>query len=100
MITLELEHEPRITNVILRRDSFAVALADGRAIIVPVAWYPRLMYGTLRERKNWQLLGNGYAIEWSELDEHISVEGLLAGRKSTESSASVKRWLSARRKVA
>lgn len=100
MITLELEHEPRITNVILRRESFAVALADGRAIVVPMTWYPRLLYGTARERKNWQLLGDGYAIEWSELDEHISVEGLLAGRKSTESSTSVKKWLSTRRKAA
>ncbi|MBI4670154.1 MAG: DUF2442 domain-containing protein [Chloroflexi bacterium] len=100
MITLELEREPRIADVILRRDSFAVVLADGRALVVPVTWYPRLMHGTARERKNWRLLGNGYAIEWPELDEHVSVEGLLAGRRSTESSTSIKKWLLARRKAA
>jgi hypothetical protein len=100
MITLELDYEPRVAEVIVRRGSFAVVLADGRTIVVPVAWYPRLMYGTVRERKNWRLLGDGYAIEWPELDEHISVEGLLAGRKSTESSTSVKKWLLTRRKAA
>ncbi|WP_397428431.1 DUF2442 domain-containing protein [Phormidesmis priestleyi] len=46
--------------------------------------------------QNWQFLGGGYAIEWVDLDEHIGVEGLLAGRQSGESQRSLERWLSTR----
>lgn len=49
------------------------------------------------ERQNWRLLGGGYAIEWPDLDEHIGVEGLLAGRRSGESQESLRRWLVSRR---
>jgi hypothetical protein len=55
------------------------------------------MHGSQTERDNWQLLGDGYAIEWPEHDEHIGIEGLLAGRPSGESPASLKRWLASRR---
>ena len=65
-----------------------VDLADGRSLIVPLAWYPRLLHASPEERYNWQLLGDGYAIEWVDLDEHIGVEGLLAGRRSSESQRS------------
>ncbi len=51
---------------------------------------------SLKERQNWQLLGDGYAIEWLDLDEHIGIEGLLAGRRSGESRKSFERWLAAR----
>jgi hypothetical protein len=73
-----------------------VDLAVGRGISIPLAWYPRLMHGSLQELQNWQLLGDGYAIEWPDLDEHIGIEGLLAGRRSGESQKSFERWLSAR----
>ena len=46
-------------------------LADGRSIVVPLAWYPRLLHATDGERVNWRLLGDGYAVEWPDLDEHI-----------------------------
>jgi hypothetical protein len=65
-----------------------VDLADGRSLSVPLAWYPRLLHASPEERHNWQLLGDGYAIEWVDLDEHIGVEGLLAGRRSSESQRS------------
>jgi hypothetical protein len=52
------------------------------------------------ERQNWQLLGDGYAIEWTDLDEHIVIEGLLAGRRSGESKQSFERWLASRSPVA
>lgn len=71
-------------------------LIDGRTLIVPLSWYPRLMYANGEERQNWQLLGDGYAIEWIDLDEHIGVEGLLAGRQSGESNHSFERWLATR----
>jgi hypothetical protein len=71
-------------------------LADGRSFTVPLDWYPRLLHGTESERQNWQILGDGYAIEWPDLDEHIGVEGLLAGRRSGESDGSFQRWLASR----
>jgi len=70
--------------------------ADGRSIVIPLAWYPRLRHGSPEERQNWQLLGDGYAIEWPDLDEHLGIEGLLAGRRSGESQKSVERWLATR----
>ena len=73
-----------------------VELHDGRAISVPVEWYPRLAHGSLRERRQWELIGPGLGIHWPALDEDISVEGLLQGLPSGESAASFKRWLAAR----
>lgn len=78
-------------------DDIAVDLADGRRIIVPLTWYPRLLNASQAERQNWRLLGEGYAIEWPDLDEHIGIEGILAGRHSGESPKSLERWLASRR---
>ncbi|MBI3738296.1 MAG: DUF2442 domain-containing protein [Chloroflexi bacterium] len=97
MTTLALETEPIATNVTVTDDDLMVDLADGRRIIVPLAWYPRLMYATPAERQNWQLLGDGYAVEFPDLDEHIGIEGLLAGRQSGESQKSLEKWLNARK---
>ena len=85
MTTLALEIEPTAVKVTLNENDMTVDLADDRRITVPLAWYPRLTYATSTERQNWQLLGNGYAIEFPDLDEHIGVEGLLAGHYSGES---------------
>ena len=74
-----------------------VELADGRLISVPLAWYPRLVHATPAERNNWELIAANRHIHWEDLDEDISVEGLLAGRRSGESEASFKRWLKAKR---
>jgi hypothetical protein len=96
MSTLVLDAEPLAIHVAFADDQLIVQLADGRSIIVPLSWYPRLMHGSPAERENWQLLGGGYAIEWPDLDEHIGIEGLLAGRCSGESQRSLERWLAAR----
>jgi hypothetical protein len=96
MTTLVLETEPAAVGVTIADEKLVVALADGRSITVPLEWYPRLMHGTPKERQNWRLLGDGYAIEWPDLDEHIGIEGLLAGRRSGESQKSLDRWLAAR----
>jgi len=74
-------------------DALFVDLADGRTITVPLAWFPRLAYGTAMERANWRLIADGEGIHWPDLDEDISVEGLLAGRKSGETQESLGRWL-------
>jgi len=77
-------------------ENLFVDLPDSRTLTIPLNWYPRLLHATVRERQNWQLLGDGYAIHWPDLDEHIGVEGLLAGRRSGESEKSFKRWLEIR----
>lgn len=83
-------------DVAVTEDTLTVKLADGRTIAVPLVWYPRLLHGTAAERGNWRLIGTGSGIHWPDLDEDISVEGLLAGRRSAEASASLKRWLESR----
>ena len=77
-------------------ETLIVHLADGRSLSVPVAWYPRLLHGTPAERAEWRLVGKGEGIHWPRLDEDVSVDGLLAGRRSGESPASLQRWLKAR----
>ena len=96
MTTLTLETEPIAHQVSITEDNLIVALVDGRSLSIPLAWYPRLQHATLQERQNWELLGDGYAIEWADLDEHIGVEGLLAGRRSGESQKSFEQWLAIR----
>ena len=98
MTTLTLEIEPVAIDVQMKDRKFIVSLEDGRSFSIPFKWYPRLMHGTNEEWQNWQLLGDGYAIEWPDLDEHIGIEGLLAGRHSSESKQSIQRWLAMRRK--
>jgi hypothetical protein len=86
----------RAQDVTVTEDTLTVELSDGRSISVPLAWYPRLVYGTPEERANWRLIGQGTGIHWQALDEDISVENLLAGRASGESQKSLKRWLAQR----
>lgn len=87
---------PTASNVDVTEDELIAGLVDGRRISVPLAWYPRLFHATPAKRQHWQLLGDGYAIGWPDVDEHIGVEGLLAGRASGESAASLSRWLASR----
>jgi len=84
------------TSVHVTADSLTVELEDGRTIIVPTAWYPRLSHGTPSEWANYELSALG--IHWPDLDEDLSISGLLLGRKSGESSGPLKFWLDARKK--
>jgi hypothetical protein len=99
MTTLILETDPLARQVCVTDEALIVDLADGRSLSVPLAWYPRLLHGSPTERQNWQLLGDGYAIEWPDLDEHIGMEGLLAGRPSSESHHSFTNWLASRQPI-
>ncbi|MBI3466089.1 MAG: DUF2442 domain-containing protein [Planctomycetes bacterium] len=98
MTTLVLETEPVAVRVRVGQYKFTVDLADGRTVVVPLAWYPRLAHASVAERRNLRLMGGGYAVEWPDLDEHIGIEGLLAGRRSGESQRSLRRWLAGRRR--
>ena len=86
----------RVQHVIVTEDALTVDLTDGCTVSVPVAWYPRLLYGEPEERSNWRLIGRGEGIHWPDLDEDISVENILLGRSSGESPRSFKRWLEGR----
>jgi hypothetical protein len=80
-------------------DALTVDLSDGRIISVPLAWFPRLMHGTAAERSSWTLIAEGEGIHWPALDEDISVDSLLVGRRSGESQDSLRRWLDGRKKA-
>ena len=98
MSTLPTEFQrPRAERIRVTRDSLVVDLVDGRTIIAPLSWYPRLHHATGSERRNWRLIAGGEGIHWPYLDEDISVDGLLAGSPSGESQASFQGWLSNRR---
>jgi hypothetical protein len=81
---------------LLTDDTLSVDLSDGRSISVPIAWFPRLLHSTEQERNNWRLIGKGQGIHWEDIDEDISIEGLLAGKPSGESQESLKKWLAKR----
>ena len=87
---------PNAISVEVSGKALSVKLSDGRTVAIPVDQYPRLAYATKRERANWRIIGRGHGIHWKDLDEDISVEGLLAGRRSGESRNSLTSWLRAR----
>ena len=89
--------EPKAETVKVTEDTLSVDLNDGRTISVPLEWFPRLVHATRAERNNWRLIGRGHGIHWEDIDEDISIEGLLAGRPSGETQESFKKWLSQRR---
>jgi len=89
-------HVPSAQLVSVSDDTLRVDLSDGRSISVPLAWYPRLLHATPRERADWRVIANGAGVRWESIDEDISVEALLAGRSSGESQQSLKEWLKRR----
>ena len=85
--------EAKAQKVLVTNDTLAVELSDGRDISVPLAWFPRLLYGTPEERSNWRYVGDNEGIHWPDLDEDISIENLLMGNPSGESQSSFKQWI-------
>jgi hypothetical protein len=83
----------KVLNVEITDDTLSVDLEDGRTVSVPIGWYPRLAHGTDAERTNFEISGAGYGVHWPDLDEDIGVEGLLLGKRSSESPSSFERWL-------
>jgi hypothetical protein len=78
------ESAARAHDITVTDDELIVALVDGRRIAVPLVWYPRLLNATPPQRAHWQLLGGGEGIHWPDVDEDLSVAGLLRGAPSVE----------------
>jgi len=98
MSSLAVEiQEARAKSVRLTNEALTVDLVDGRTIIVPLVWFPRLWHGTPRERNRFEIFGDGTYIHWPDLDEDLTVAGLLAGGRSQESTRSLAKWLDARK---
>jgi len=87
---------PNAQHVAVTEESLIVELEDGRTLTAPLCWFPRISYATPAERSNWRLTGSGIGIHWADLDEDVSVENLLLGKRSGESQRSFERWLSGR----
>ena len=79
MSTSETRPGERIEDVRISADALCVDLADGRTLTVPLAWFPRLVAATVAQRERWQLCSGGFGIHWPDIDEDLSVEGLLRG---------------------
>ncbi len=79
MTTSEPKAGERVKDVRVSDDAISVDLYDGRTITVPLAWYPRLLHATPPQRANWLIAGAGYGIYWPDVDEDVSIEGMLHG---------------------
>ena len=88
---------PLATGIGVTDDTLTVDLSGGRTVSVPLACYPRLLSATTQERSNWKLVALGEGMHWPDVDEDISVASIIAGRPSTESAASLQRWLTERK---
>lgn len=71
--------DPRAVDVAINETELTVDLADGRRVAVPLAWFPRLLHAQQDQRENWRLVGDGVGIHWPDIDEDLSVSGLLQG---------------------
>ena len=71
--------EVRIKDIAVTEDAITAQLMDGRTISVPLAWSWRLSEATLKERANWEIIGDGHGVHWPDIDEDISAEGMLYG---------------------
>lgn len=72
--------QPLAVDVMCSDDALRVALADGRAVSVPLEWFPRLENASPQDLKNWRLIGGGLGIRWDAIDADVSVESLLRSR--------------------
>jgi hypothetical protein len=84
MPTTAVELHPLAVKVAVTESELVVELIDGRTISVPLVWFPRLLHASESARGNWRLLGDGEGIHWPEVDEDLSVRGLLLGVPSAE----------------
>jgi hypothetical protein len=85
-MTISIVHEPHATRVEFTADSLVVNLEDGRTVAAPLEWFPRLRDASDASRSNWRLIGRGVGIHWADLDEDLSVRGLLQGATAIDAA--------------
>jgi len=79
MSTLAVELHPQALNIKCTNSEIIVELVDGRTISAPLVWFPKLSQASKEQLENWELLGDGEGIHWPDVDEDLSVAGLLTG---------------------
>ena len=84
MTTSAIETEPRAMQVVVTDDEITVHLVDGRRVSAPLVWYPRLLHAEPDQRNDWELIGEGEGIHWPQLDEDLSVAGILRGTRGPQ----------------
>lgn len=89
MSILAIKTDERVKNVSFTEDTISVDLMDGRTIVVPLVWYPRLLNGTSEQLANWEVCGGGYGIHWEDIDEDLSTEGMLRGAPAPRKSRAI-----------
>ena len=89
MTSSTASHDPRAHRVQIEHDELIVELVDGRSVSVPLTWFPRLLHATPAQQKKWELLGDGEGIHWTEIDEDLSVVGLLRGTPAPGATSAV-----------
>ncbi|MCY3840744.1 MAG: DUF2442 domain-containing protein [Gammaproteobacteria bacterium] len=85
-----------VLDVKVSDDTLRVTLSDGRELAVPSGWYPRLAHAKASELDCWMIIDGGFGIHWPQLEEDISLSGLLSGTPSQESRQSLGHWLATR----
>ena len=95
-LTIELLEISKIQQVTVTDDTLSMDLSNGRTISVLLAWYPRLLHGSIEERNDYRFIAGDSGIHWNQLDEDISLKNLILGQPSGESQKSFQRWLSSR----
>lgn len=79
--------DERVSDVRFNEDSIIVDLMDGRTIAVPLAYYPRLLKATPKQRAGWRITGAGDALHWPEIDEDLTADGMLRGFPAARQTA-------------
>jgi Protein of unknown function (DUF2442) len=82
ILAAEYERSALIERVNIDAEWVSVDLSDGRRISTPLSWYPRLQSASPAARRNFRLIGGGEGIHWPEVDEDLSLDGMLAGRRA------------------
>ncbi|MCK9362630.1 MAG: DUF2442 domain-containing protein [Syntrophales bacterium] len=91
--------EARIKDISVTEDTIMAQLMDGRTISVPLAWSWRLLEATSKQRKNWEIIGDGQGVHWPDIDEDISAEGMLYGIPAPRPQLSAKYNLKSETKI-
>ncbi len=81
-MNISVKPDPRAVHIEFEGDMLVVSLADGRRIQAPLEWFPPLRKATEKQRSKWRLIGDGVGIHWEDLDEDLSVEGLLVPERT------------------